>query len=100
MISEIRKRFIAVYDSRMVCLRSYSVQLPELGCYGHKEYSAGVRNYGKKDPKELFDVYCFAKELQGEHKHTHDRSHTHKKRGVFQFVPIFLHHIVLRNERN
>ncbi|TNM97766.1 hypothetical protein fugu_014012 [Takifugu bimaculatus] len=34
----------------------YSVQLPELGCYGHKEYSAGVRNYGKKDPKELLSL--------------------------------------------
>ncbi|XP_029381266.1 neurocan core protein-like [Echeneis naucrates] len=48
----------------------YSVQLPALGCYGHKEYSAGVRNYGKKDPKELFDVYCFAKELDGEVFHS------------------------------
>ncbi|XP_056277119.1 neurocan core protein-like [Pseudoliparis swirei] len=48
----------------------YSVQLPELGCFGHKEYSAGVRNYGKRDPKELFDVYCFAKELDGEVFHS------------------------------
>ncbi|XP_040911426.1 neurocan core protein-like [Toxotes jaculatrix] len=48
----------------------YSVQLPELGCYGHKEYSAGVRNYGKRDPKEMFDVYCFAKELDGEVFHS------------------------------
>ncbi|KAK2822305.1 hypothetical protein Q5P01_022370 [Channa striata] len=48
----------------------YSVQLPEIGCYGHKEYSAGVRNYGKRDPKELFDVYCFAKELDGEVFHS------------------------------
>ncbi|XP_041847825.1 neurocan core protein-like [Melanotaenia boesemani] len=48
----------------------YSVQSPELGCYGHKEYSAGVRNYGKRDPKELFDVYCFAKELDGEVFHS------------------------------
>ncbi|AWP04187.1 putative neurocan core protein-like [Scophthalmus maximus] len=48
----------------------YSVQLPELGCHGHKEYSAGVRNYGKRDPKELFDVYCFAKELDGEVFHS------------------------------
>ncbi|KAM6990402.1 neurocan core protein-like isoform 1-T2 [Tautogolabrus adspersus] len=48
----------------------YSVQKPELGCYGHKEYSAGVRNYGKRDPKELFDVYCFAKELDGEVFHS------------------------------
>ncbi|XP_035993963.1 neurocan core protein isoform X1 [Fundulus heteroclitus] len=48
----------------------YLVQLPELGCYGHKEYSAGVRNYGKRDPKEMFDVYCFAEELDGEVFHT------------------------------
>uniref|UniRef100_A0A667WN71 Link domain-containing protein n=1 Tax=Myripristis murdjan TaxID=586833 RepID=A0A667WN71_9TELE len=48
----------------------YSVQLPELGCYGHKEYSAGVRNYGKRDPNELFDVYCYARELDGEVFHT------------------------------
>ena len=39
--------------------------MPELGCYGHKEFAAGVRNYGKRDPKELFDVYCFARELDG-----------------------------------
>ncbi|XP_037537264.1 neurocan core protein [Nematolebias whitei] len=48
----------------------YSVQSPELGCHGHKEYSAGVRNYGKRDPKEMFDVYCFAKELDGEVFHS------------------------------
>ncbi|XP_057712441.1 neurocan core protein-like [Corythoichthys intestinalis] len=48
----------------------YSVQSTELDCSGHKEYSAGVRNYGKMDPKELFDVYCFAKELDGEVFHT------------------------------
>lgn len=44
----------------------YPVQSPQLGCYGHKEYSAGVRNYGKKDPNELFDVYCYARELGGD----------------------------------
>lgn len=48
----------------------YSVQSPELGCYGHEEYSAGVRNYGKRDPKELFDVYCFAEKLDGEVFHS------------------------------
>ncbi|XP_077472115.1 neurocan core protein-like [Stigmatopora argus] len=48
----------------------YSVQSNKLDCSGHKEYSAGVRNYGKRDPKELFDVYCFAKELDGEVFHT------------------------------
>uniref|UniRef100_A0A3B4AZ78 Neurocan b n=1 Tax=Periophthalmus magnuspinnatus TaxID=409849 RepID=A0A3B4AZ78_9GOBI len=48
----------------------YSVQSPELGCYGHEEYSAGVRNYGKRDPKELFDVYCFAEKFDGEVFHS------------------------------
>ncbi|XP_076000891.1 neurocan core protein-like [Genypterus blacodes] len=48
----------------------YSVQSPEFGCYGHKEYSAGIRNYGKRDPNELFDVYCFASELDGEVFHS------------------------------
>uniref|UniRef100_A0A8B9H8S4 Neurocan b n=1 Tax=Astyanax mexicanus TaxID=7994 RepID=A0A8B9H8S4_ASTMX len=44
----------------------YPVQNPELGCYGHEEFSRGVRNYGKRDPSELFDVYCFASDMQGE----------------------------------
>ena len=45
--------------------------MPELGCFGHKEYSAEVRNYGKRDPKDMFDVYCFAKELDGKYTNTH-----------------------------
>ncbi|XP_076847480.1 neurocan core protein isoform X3 [Brachyhypopomus gauderio] len=44
----------------------YPVQNPELGCYGHVEYSRGVRNYGKRDPSDLFDVYCFASDMRGE----------------------------------
>ncbi|KAL0966447.1 hypothetical protein UPYG_G00295410 [Umbra pygmaea] len=48
----------------------YPIQSPERGCYGYQEYSAGVRNYGKRDPNEQFDVYCFASELDGEVFHT------------------------------
>uniref|UniRef100_A0A8C7JLA1 Neurocan core protein n=1 Tax=Oncorhynchus kisutch TaxID=8019 RepID=A0A8C7JLA1_ONCKI len=48
----------------------YPIQSPERGCYGQQEYSAGVRNYGKRDPNELFDVYCFAEELDGEVFHS------------------------------
>uniref|UniRef100_A0AAY4EKS3 Neurocan b n=1 Tax=Denticeps clupeoides TaxID=299321 RepID=A0AAY4EKS3_9TELE len=48
----------------------YPVQSPELGCHGHREYSPGVRNYGKRDPTEMFDVYCFAKEMHGEVFHS------------------------------
>ncbi|XP_017350515.3 neurocan core protein [Ictalurus punctatus] len=44
----------------------YPIQKPELGCYGHSENVRGVRNYGKRDASELFDVYCFASVMQGE----------------------------------
>lgn len=49
-------------------LHRYPIQKPELGCYGHSENVRGVRNYGKRDASELFDVYCFASAMQGETK--------------------------------
>lgn len=86
------------------CLHRYAVQVPELGCYGHKEYSAGVRNYGKRDPKELFDVYCFAKELDGTQTHTHIHAHknTHTREDIKQHQELSqllagLHHILLQH---
>ncbi|KAK0143871.1 Aggrecan core protein [Merluccius polli] len=48
----------------------YPIQSPRPGCYGDREDSPGVRNYGIRSPEELFDVYCFAKQLQGEVFHT------------------------------
>ncbi len=57
-------RFISVWISSP--LRRYPVQRPELGCYGHAEFSPGVRNYGIRDPSELFDVYCFINNMRGE----------------------------------
>lgn len=39
--------------------------MPRSGCYGDREDSPGVRNYGNRSPDELFDVYCFTKELGG-----------------------------------
>ncbi|XP_045905618.1 neurocan core protein isoform X2 [Micropterus dolomieu] len=48
----------------------YPIQSPRPGCYGDREYSPGVRNYGNRSPDELFDVYCFAKQLQGEVFHS------------------------------
>uniref|UniRef100_A0A6Q2X157 Neurocan b n=1 Tax=Esox lucius TaxID=8010 RepID=A0A6Q2X157_ESOLU len=48
----------------------YPIQSPRPGCYGDREESPGVRNYGNRAPDELFDVYCFAKQLQGEVFHT------------------------------
>uniref|UniRef100_A0A8C7D386 Neurocan core protein n=1 Tax=Oncorhynchus kisutch TaxID=8019 RepID=A0A8C7D386_ONCKI len=44
----------------------YPIQSPRPGCYGDRQDSPGVRNYGNRAPDELFDVYCFAKQLQGE----------------------------------
>ncbi|XP_035508628.1 neurocan core protein [Morone saxatilis] len=48
----------------------YPIQSPRPGCYGDREDSPGVRNYGNRSPDELFDVYCFAKQLQGEVSHS------------------------------
>ncbi|KPP75687.1 hypothetical protein Z043_105042 [Scleropages formosus] len=44
----------------------YPIQLPRPGCYGDREDSPGVRNYGSRAPEELFDVYCYAEQLKGE----------------------------------
>uniref|UniRef100_A0A3B4YKL1 Neurocan b n=1 Tax=Seriola lalandi dorsalis TaxID=1841481 RepID=A0A3B4YKL1_SERLL len=48
----------------------YPIQSPRPGCYGDREESPGVRNYGNRSPDELFDVYCFTKQLQGEVFHS------------------------------
>uniref|UniRef100_H3D6N5 Neurocan core protein n=1 Tax=Tetraodon nigroviridis TaxID=99883 RepID=H3D6N5_TETNG len=48
----------------------YPIQSPRPGCYGDREDSPGVRNYGVRSPDELFDVYCFAKQFQGEVFHS------------------------------
>uniref|UniRef100_UPI0037E84681 neurocan core protein-like n=1 Tax=Semicossyphus pulcher TaxID=241346 RepID=UPI0037E84681 len=48
----------------------YPIQSPRPGCYGDREDSPGVRTYGSRSPDELFDVYCFAKQLQGEVFHS------------------------------
>ncbi|KAM9385282.1 neurocan core protein [Pholidichthys leucotaenia] len=48
----------------------YPIQSPRPGCYGDREDSPGVRNYGNRAPDELFDVYCFAKRLEGEVFHS------------------------------
>uniref|UniRef100_A0A8C2I5S9 Neurocan core protein n=1 Tax=Cyprinus carpio TaxID=7962 RepID=A0A8C2I5S9_CYPCA len=48
----------------------YPIQSPRPGCYGDREDSPGVRNYGSRDPDEMFDVYCFASSLQGAVFHT------------------------------
>lgn len=63
-----------------------------------------MRNYGKRDPKELFDVYCFAKELDGTQTHTHIHAHknTHTREDIKQHQELSqllagLHHILLQH---
>ncbi|XP_069864036.1 neurocan core protein isoform X2 [Dipodomys merriami] len=44
----------------------YPITQSRPGCYGDRSSLPGVRSYGKRDPQELYDVYCFARELGGE----------------------------------
>uniref|UniRef100_A0A8D1RNJ2 Neurocan n=1 Tax=Sus scrofa TaxID=9823 RepID=A0A8D1RNJ2_PIG len=44
----------------------YPITQSRPGCYGDRSSLPGVRNYGRRDPRERYDVYCFARELGGE----------------------------------
>uniref|UniRef100_A0A8C6WCT2 Neurocan core protein n=1 Tax=Nannospalax galili TaxID=1026970 RepID=A0A8C6WCT2_NANGA len=44
----------------------YPITQSRPGCYGDRSSVPGVRSYGRRDPQELYDVYCFARELGGE----------------------------------
>ncbi|XP_034455725.1 brevican core protein-like isoform X1 [Hippoglossus hippoglossus] len=44
----------------------YPIQVPREGCYGDMNGQPGVRNYGTMDPDELFDVYCYVEQVNGE----------------------------------
>ncbi|XP_042336218.1 neurocan core protein [Sceloporus undulatus] len=43
----------------------YPITLSRPGCYGDRNSLPGVRSYGERDAGEAYDVYCYAKELQG-----------------------------------
>lgn len=43
----------------------YPIQVPREGCYGDMDGQPGVRNYGTMDPDDLFDVYCYAEQING-----------------------------------
>ncbi|XP_051625299.1 neurocan core protein isoform X2 [Manacus candei] len=43
----------------------YPITLSRPGCYGDRNSLPGVRSYGRREPEEQYDVYCYARELRG-----------------------------------
>ncbi|XP_058504045.1 brevican core protein [Solea solea] len=44
----------------------YPIQQPREGCFGDMDEFPGVRNYGHLEPDELYDVYCYVQNIEGE----------------------------------
>ncbi|XP_076593416.1 brevican core protein isoform X2 [Chaetodon auriga] len=44
----------------------YPIQMPREGCFGDMDGLPGVRNYGLLESDELYDVYCYVENIDGE----------------------------------
>ncbi|KAK9514383.1 hypothetical protein VZT92_027854 [Zoarces viviparus] len=44
----------------------YPIQMPRERCFGGMDGLPGVRNYGLLEPDELYDVYCYVENINGE----------------------------------
>lgn len=53
-------------------LPRYPIQTPREACYGDMDGFPGVRNYGVVDPDDLYDVYCYAEDLNGDRGRGHE----------------------------